>query len=199
MAAIALVATGTLAPALAEPQRLGLTGTPITPCAFEGWSNDLDETGLPVRAAPDRYATVIARLPPPVVLGLDEIAAVVRVTGYSDGWFRIDTAAFPTSTRDTGAPRREVFRGSGWVPAPTIKAQLAARSLRLRPDAKSPQVAALSGRRQARGGSFMFGPDGVGVRRLLSCQGNWVEAETELGRGWVERVCAEQLEACPAR
>jgi SH3-like domain-containing protein len=186
-------------PALAEPQRLRLTGTPVISCAFEGWSNDLDETGLPVRAAPDRYATVIARLPPPVVLGLDEIAVVVSVTGYSDGWFRIDEAAFPTSARGTGAPRREVFRGSGWVPAPTIKAQLAARSLRARPDARAPQVAALSGRRQSGGSSFAFGPDGVGVRRLLACQGTWVEAETELGRGWVERVCAEQLETCPAR
>ena len=73
-------------------RRLFLDGT--VECRFEGWSNDLDEKGQPVRAAPDAGATVVGRLPPPVGIGLDEVSVTVSVTGYRDGWFRIDTALF---------------------------------------------------------------------------------------------------------
>ncbi len=40
-------------------------------------------------------------------------------------------------------------------------------------------------------------PDMVAVKRLTGCQGKWVEAETEFGLGWVDKVCGRQLTGCP--
>ena len=60
------------------------------------------------------------------------------------------------------------------------------------PRADAPVRASLSGRR----GGFPLTPDGVAVRRLLGCRGAWVEADTEFGIGWVDRVCGRQLEPC---
>src|SRR5215213_5559047 len=150
-------------------------------CRFEGWSNDLDEKGQPVRAAPDAGATVVGRLPPPVGIGLDEVSVTVSVTGYRDGWFRIAEAGYSDEVQGVRVPRNRVVKATGWAPA-----------------REAATVAALSGFRSESGGRRVgFGPDGIAVKRLLACRGSWVEVETELGSGWVEKVCARQLGACP--
>jgi SH3-like domain-containing protein len=165
-------------------------------CRFEGWSNDLDEKGQPLRAAPDPTATVVARLPPPVGVGLDEVSVTVTVTGYRDGWFRIAEAGYSDEVQGVPVPRR-VARATGWVPAGGVKALIAAKELKSQPAREAATVAALSGFRSEGGRRVGFGPDGVAVKRLLSCRGAWIEVETELGTGWVEKVCARQLGACP--
>jgi SH3-like domain-containing protein len=78
------------------------------------------------------------------------------------------------------------------VPADRIKATLAADTLRAGPRANARVVASLRGTR----GGFPLTPDSVAVKRLVSCQGQWVQAETEFGTGWVSRVCGRQLERC---
>jgi hypothetical protein len=190
-AATGLCAQG--APASAEPASTRFKSGAAISCLFEGWSVDLDPTGLPVRFEPQNNAAQITRLPPPKVIGADEVAVLVRVTGFRDGWFQIDSAWFPGESRPGGGRAyAEVFKGQGWVPAGTIKATLASPALRVAPRANAPLRASLSGSR----GGFPITPDGVAVRRLLSCNGKWVEAETEFGTGWVDRVCAQQLSAC---
>jgi hypothetical protein len=192
-AAIAILAASG-GPAFAEPAATRFRTGAEMACLFEGWSVDLDPTGLPIRAEPGPQAQAIGRLPPPKVIGADEVAPLVRVTGYRDGWFQIDSAWFPGESRSTTVGSRpvDVFRGRGWVPAGTIKATLASTALRLAPRPNAPLRASLTGTR----GGFPITPDGVAVKRLLSCSGKWVEAETEFGTGWVDRVCAQQLSAC---
>jgi hypothetical protein len=180
--------------ARAEPVSMKQVTGPAVACAFKGWSNDPDPAGLPVRQNPDNASPSIARLPPPKVIGFDEFAVIVTVTGYKDGWFRISEAAFPDEAYPQGGNTgRPVFSGQGWVPAPTVKATLGSDVLRTAPRADAPRKASLKGTR----GGFPFTPDVVGVKRLMSCNGSWVEADTEFGLGWVAKVCARQLSACP--
>lgn len=177
-----------------EPLSMKALTGPAVACDFSGWSNDPDPSGLPIRQSPDPSAPPLGRLPPSKVIGADEFAVIVKVTGYKDGWFRIAEAAFPDEAYPQGGNTgRLVFSGQGWVPAPMIKATLGADQLRVAPRADAARKASLAGIR----GGFPFTPDVVGVKKLLSCQGRWVEAETEFGTGWVSKVCARQLSACP--
>ena len=154
--------------------------------------------GQPVRAAPNAAAEVVGRLPPPVRIGLDQLSVTVLVTGYRDGWFRTAEAAYSDEVQGVKVPRNAVVKATGWLPANGIKALLGAKELRARPQRDAPVIAALTGLRPDPGGGQVgFGPDGVAVKRLISCRGSWVEVETELGAGWVEKVCARQLSACP--
>ena len=104
-------------------------------CRFEGWSNDLDEKGQPVRAAPDAGAIVVGRLPPPVGIGLDEVSVTVTVTGYRDGWFRIAEAGYSDEVQGVRVPRNRVVKATGWVPAAGVKALIAAKELKQAPGA----------------------------------------------------------------
>ena len=165
---------------------------------FEGWSNDLDEKGQPVRAAPGASATVVGRLPPPVSVGLDELSVTVTVTGCRDGWFRVSEAGYSAEVQGVPVPRNRVVKATGWLPVAGIKALIASGELKAQPAREAPTIAALSGFRTEAGGARVgFGPDQIAVKRLLSCRGSWVEVETEFGRGWVEKVCARQLSTCP--
>jgi hypothetical protein len=194
LAAAALIGGGE---AEAQGRAAGAAPQGTVECRFEGWSNDLDQGGQPVRAAPDAAAAVVGRLPPPVSVGLDEVSVTVTVTGYRDGWFRIGEAGYSDEVQGVPVPRNRVVKAIGWVPARAVKALLAARELKAQPARDAATVAALSGlRRDAGGGQVGFAPDGVAVRRLIGCRGAWVEVETELGTGWVDKVCARQLGPC---
>lgn len=179
-----------------QSQRQRQLLAPVAACQFEGWSNETGEMGLPVRLTPEVEAIVISRLPPPVSRGLDEFAVTVSVVGWRPGWFKIDSAAFPPHAYGPGTPRREVFTGQGWVPSMAIKTQLAGAALKETPESNSRTIAALSGERVVGDSAFRFSPDTVAVREVLGCRGTWVHVDTELGRGWVARACAEQLGPC---
>lgn len=182
----------------AEPVSMNRILGPMVACSFEGWSNDPDPAGLPVRANPDPYAPSIGRIPPRKVIGLDEIAPTVQVDGYQDGWFRISGASLPTEADPNHTRMYTVFRGQGWVPSVMVKTALAATVLRTAPRANAARRASLQGSRpDGQGGSFPITPDMVAVKKLLSCKGNWVEVDTELGPGWVDKVCGRQLTGCP--
>lgn len=195
VAGAALLVQGGVAVAQQRPSAVpGRTaGAAVVACDFSGWSVDRDHFGLAVRYEPNEASAVLARLPPPKLIGPDEVAVLVRVTGYSKGWFRVGSAYFPAEADDSyGRQSATWFRGEGWVPADRVKATLASESLRAAPRANARVIASLTGTR----GGFPITPDGVAVRRLVSCQGQWVEAETEFGTGWVSRVCGRQLERC---
>lgn len=192
-AAVAFVAGLRTHPARGEPVSLKQVTGPSVACDFTGWSNDPDPGGLPIRQNPEPASPALGRLPPSKAIGADEFAVMIHVTGYKDGWFRIDHAAFPDEAYPRGGNTgRPVFTGQGWVPAPMVKATLGADVLRTGPRNNAPRKASLRGNR----GGFPLTPDGVAVKRLVSCQGSWVEAETEFGLGWVSRVCPRQLEGC---
>lgn len=196
IAAVA-VALAFAAPTVAQAQtpRGGRTpaATAVVSCDFQAWSVDRNLLGLVVRLEPNEASAALARLPPPRVIGVDEVAVILTVTGYSKGWFRIGSAFFPAEA-DEALARQSVswFRGEGWVPADSIKATLASDTLLAAPRRGAPVKATLRGTR----GGFPLTPDSVAVKRLVSCQGTWVEAETEFGTGWVARVCGRQLSTC---
>lgn len=187
----AAVAWGTTG-AMAEPLWARRVTAPVVSCQFEGWSNDPDPGGLPVRTEPAPDSPPLGRLPPPRVIGVDELAVLVRVNGYRDGWFRIDTAFFPAEADQNNRQSATVFRGAGWVPSAMVKATLGSDALMVAPRREAKRKASLTGKR----GGFPITPDTIAVKRLLSCNGTWVEADTEFGIGWVERVCARQLGSC---
>lgn len=193
----ALVAATMAMAAHAQSQRPRSTAPEAaTACRFEAWAHEVGESGLPVLAAPRAGTRSISRLPPPVSRGLDEFAVNVTVSGYSPGWFRIAEASFPPEAYGPGTPKRVVFQGQGWVPAATLKAQLASRELKAAPQTTARTIAPLGGTQRMGSGSIAFGPDGVAVRRLISCRANWVEVDTEFGIGWVAQVCGEQMDTC---
>src|SRR5215203_3861084 len=100
-------------------------------------------------------------------------------------------AGYSDEVQGVRVPRNRVVKATGWVPAAGIKALIAAKELKQAPARESATVAALSGFRSESGGRRVgFGPDGIAVKRLIACRGSWVEVETELGTGWVEKVCA---------
>ena len=177
---------------MAEPLWARRVTAPVVSCQFEGWSNDPDPGGLPVRTEPAPDSPPLGRLPPPRVIGVDELAVLVRVNGYRDGWFRIDTAFFPAEADSNNRQSATVFRGAGWVPSAMVKATLGSNDLMVAPRRDAKRKASLTGKR----GGFPITPDTIAVKRLLSCNGTWVEADTEFGIGWVERVCARQLGSC---
>jgi hypothetical protein len=170
--------------------------TPAAICQFEGWSNETGEAGLPVRLTPEATGQVIFNLPPPVTRGLDEFAVTVEVVGWRPGWFKIESAAFPPHAYGPGTPKRSVFMGQGWVPSIAINAQLAGPALKATPTNGSRTIATLKGERTVGDAVVQMSPESVAVRQLLACRGTWVHVDTELGRGWVARVCAEQLGPC---
>ena len=198
VAAACLLAATVPGTGKAEPVSMNRILGPMVACSFEGWSNDTDPGGLPVRANPDPYAPPIGRIPPRKVIGFDEIAPTLQVDGYQDGWFRISGASLPTEADPNHARMYAVFKGQGWVPSAMVKAALASSVLRTAPRADAPRKASLQGSRpDGQGGSFRITPDMVAVKKLLSCKGNWVEVSTEFGPGWVDRVCGRQLTGCP--
>ena len=179
----ALMLTALIGPAAAQG---------VASCLFEGWSAATDPMGGPVRARPDPAAPVVGRLPPPADSGVDRVAVAVTVTAYRDGWFRIGEASFSEEAGSAAG----LVDVAGWVTAEAVTAQLAGRDLRAAPQVSAPLVGPLTGFRREGRLTVLQGPEGVEGRRLLACRGMWVEAATELGRGWVERVCARQLGPC---
>src|SRR5215216_959826 len=118
----AAVILAMLACAAVHAQPARAPGDGAVECRLEGWSNDLDEKGQPVRASPDANAAVVGRLPPPVSVGLDELSVTVTVTGYRDGWFRVGEAGYSDEVQGVKVPRNRVVKATGWVPAAGIKA-----------------------------------------------------------------------------
>jgi hypothetical protein len=175
-----------LLPALAH------AGAP-SECLVEAFAG---ERGIEARAAPDAGAPVIARLPDPILVGDAEVAVAFTVTAHVPGWFRIEEAGFSDEVPHVAGGRR-VPLDRGWIPEGAVRTSLAAIALRSAPAEDAPVAARLQGLYRLPGTAFvLFGPEGVGLRRVVGCRGPFVEVETDMGRGWTDRICARQRSPC---
>lgn len=105
-----------------------------------------------------------------------------RIIGAQGGWFRITG----TDYGDYGdpLPRWRWFRGTGWVHGDQIGGQVMAGRLHIAPSERS------------RSRDYGKPADIVEIRRLLDCQGHWVKVEADIGTGWIDGLCNNQVTNC---
>lgn len=153
--------------------------------------------GIEARAAPSPEAPVVARLPDPVLVGDQEVAVSFTVTGHVPGWFRIEEAGFSDEVPFLAEGRHVPLDGPAWVPEEAVRTTIAGVTLRAKPDEAAPESARLQGLQRMPGAVFvLFGPEGVGMSRVAACRGTWIEAQTDMGRGWTQAVCSRQRSPC---
>lgn len=153
--------------------------------------------GIEARASPSPDAPVLVRLPDPVQVGDQEVAVSFTVTGHVPGWFRIEEAGFSDEVPFLAEGRRVPLDGPAWIAEEAVRTTIAGVTLRAEPDEAAPEAARLQGLQRMPGAVFvLFGPEGVGLARLSGCRGTWIEAETDMGRGWTQAVCSRQRSPC---
>lgn len=167
-----------------------------TRCDFHAWSKDPDPAGLNVRAAPRRDAPVVARLAGPRKIDGETFAVEFQVTGGKGGWLRIEGAEFA----DYGSGTVPVYAGPGWVAAALVDVSVEDERLRRSP---SDTAAIVDAARDLPDGSR----ETLALRRILACDGRWIEIEAEFlkgeekhgraARGWATRLCGNQVTTCP--
>ncbi len=169
---LALLAGGASAPA-----------APTHACDVHGWGSAAQTQ---VRASPSPGARLLGvlRQRPSEERGqeINGTYPEFRITGAQNGWFRITG----TDYGDYGdpPPRWRWFRGTGWVRGDQIGGQVMAGRLHQGPSEKS------------RSRPYGKEADMVTIRRLLDCQGLWVKIEADIGTGWIQGLCNNQVTTC---
>jgi hypothetical protein len=164
-------------------------------CAIRGYLNDPDPKGTNVRAAPRATAPVIGRLPPRAKMkDEDEIVGVeFEIIGSKDGWLLVRN------------PDRGEFKGPGWVSGRLVSFTIGSPKLLVAPADDAKVVASLQ-----HAGDSGIGPDSFEVKQVHGCQGHYAEVTVVLApsveappglskkpmRGWVGKVCSNQLTTC---
>lgn len=151
---------------------------------FEAWTLDRSKRGLAVRERPSGSARVIGHLADPE----EGMAAMVLVTGYREGWFRIAADDWtPANRRKAGQP------GIGWVPARSLMLDIYDPTLRAKPAADAPVAVRL---RETLLETRTDNP-GLKVHRLLACRDAWKRVSTNRGEGWARDTCGNPVTTCP--
>ena len=190
LAIICIVAQCAASAAFAQPvQTAG-----VTACAITGWSGDPDPAGLNVRAAPNKDAKVIGRIPAARDQAGDTYSAEFDIVGSRDGWLLIRNAHF--ADYGGGKGDQVVFVGPGWVFADKVRFLINSIDLHRSPGADAPVVAKLS----ARGGAS--GPDSANIDHVYGCSGAFAEIAVHMEhqsptRGWATGICSNQVTTCP--
>ena len=163
-------------------------------CAIRGYLSDRDPKGTNVRAAPRANAPVIGLLPPQSRLeNEDEIVGVAfEIIGSKDGWLLIQN------------PDRGALGGPGWISGRLVGFTIGSPRLLASPADNAKTVASLQF-----SGDEGVGPDSFEVRQVHACQGHFAEVTIRLApsikpqpgmdkplRGWVGKVCSNQLTTC---
>lgn len=165
-----------------------------SPCSIRGYLSDPDPKGTNVRAAPRANAPVVGLLPPRSGHeGDDEIVGVeFEIIGSKDGWLLIQN------------PDRGALAGAGWISGRLVGFTIGSPRLLASPADNARTVASL----QILGDEGV-GPDSFEVRQVHACQGHFAEVTIRLApsikappgiakplRGWVGKVCSNQLTTC---
>lgn len=165
-----------------------------TSCLVEAYAAG---RGVEARTMPEPDAPVAARLPDPLLVGDGEVAVAFTLTGHVPGWFRIAEAGFSDEVASVPGGRTVPLGVEAWVPEAAVRTTVSTLSLRAEPGEDAPVAARLQGLHRVPGGGFvLFGPEGVGLRRVTGCRGAWVRVETDMGAGWTDLACARQRTAC---
>jgi hypothetical protein len=179
---------------VARPARAGSPDqSGMSACALSGYTADPDPAGTNVRAAPRRDAPIVGKLPPPAD-DAEQQAPEFDIVGSRDGWFLMRNA------RQSGDKRRlkAIFSGSGWVAGNLVRFTINDPHLRAAPQDDAPELLHLSGERD----EGAWGPDSVEILHAHGCSGRFAEVtvktpDGKTGRGWVTRICSNQLTTCP--
>lgn len=144
-------------------------------CDMEAYLNNFDTFGTNIRSGPSNRASVILHAPG----GLEAIATV---TGFQDGWFRVEKLEQADSDHD------HVFfeNRRAWIHRSRLQIEVAAADSNLR--------------RQPRAGSRTIRRlDGQERVFLLGCAGKWAHIRTGTETGWLSPAgqCANPLTTCP--
>lgn len=178
----------------------------VMPCLIRGWAASESSMGTPVRAKPDDAAEIVGRLAPPVWGHFSEAAstegmrAEFDITGYTDGWFRIENATPPGTEYLDPPPEGHppTYSGMGWIRATEVRAAYANTRMPVPRLLQYPNVDAadfLPGEGASSPESNLDG-DGT-LTRLHACSANWgLTTARDFQRGWWRGICSNQVTNC---
>ena len=174
-----------------------LPGAPtMISCQVEGWSVDPDQTGVRVRAGPDRAARQLGRLPAFVRSGDGDYGPAFAITGAQHGWLRIADAR--DTWRPSDLPRRPVYAGVGWVHGSRLRLGIQSGAGRTAPAASAPLVVDIGRNWLSDYGKVIGGAD---------CRGKWGTGAYVIpagkpargarqGAAWFTNSCGDQRTTC---
>ena len=166
----------TLASLAATPAGVAAASAGPVACNLDAYLANADTRGTNVRSGPGTRAPVILR-------AVSDHDAIAAVTGFQDGWFRVEKLE-QTGTDDD----RVLLAGRhGWIHRSELHVDIAPAdpNLRQHPRADSPIVRRLYGEQE-------------GVV-LLGCVGAWAKVRVGADTGWLSPAgqCANPLTTCP--
>jgi SH3-like domain-containing protein len=146
-------------------------------CDLSAYVTDPDPNGANVRSAPNKSAPVVKTLP-----GASDI--VVKITGYSGGWFEISRA------ETVGDDEKVVFRGRGWIHSSLL-------GLSVGNNGYGPPALYAAPSKQSRVLKRLK-PDEDAIK-LLACKDDWAKVQSGDLTGWLasEGQCSNPLTTCP--
>jgi len=199
-------------PATAAP-----TGPPVraevppgpTSCDFDAWTSFRAKAPIAIRAEPAETAKMLGSLPVSTKVD-EEIGSVeFRVVEARSGWLRIDQATDPGGMDDKGEPLplRDVYQGTGWIPANAAQIGIQSALGYMRPDADSPVILDL-------GSDWLT--DMSDIQTIRACSGPWLlldyrvrrertptealldipDAAIRTDTAWFRGICANQYTTC---
>lgn len=160
--------------AFAEP---GEGAQATVPCNLSAYVTDPDPKGTNIRSAPNKGAPVVRT----VQAGG---GAVVKITGYSGGWFQISRA------ETVGDEEKTVFQGRGWVHSSLL-------GLDVGNNGYGPPGLYAAPSKQSRVLKRLK-PDEDAIK-LLACKDTWAKVQSGSQTGWLAREgqCSNPLTTCP--
>ena len=178
----------------------------VTLCQIRGWALSDSSAGTAVRKRPSDDAPIAGRLAGPYVSQDTDAAAIdgwraeFEVTGYKDGWFRIDKATPPGSRYGDDPPAKhpKTYSGTGWVRVAEVTGAYANTQMPVARLLQYPNVDAQAfqpgGKTADLDGNLSI--DGT-LMRLHACSGNWALTTSRDGqRGWWRGICSNQATNC---
>lgn len=178
----------------------------IMPCQLRGWAASDSSMGAAVRAAPDDAAVIVGRLAPPrwssvtEAASIDGIRAEFDITGYRDGWFRIENATPPGVVYGDPPPEGypPTYSGAGWIRVTEVRANYANTQMPVPRLLQYPHVDAADFEPGDDARSYSGDLDGDGtLMRLHACSGNWaLTTSRDSQRGWWRGTCSNQVTNC---
>jgi SH3-like domain-containing protein len=146
-------------------------------CDLSAYVTDPDPKGANVRSGPNKTAPVVKTLP-------SASETVVKITGYSGGWFEISRA------ETVGDDEKVVFEGRGWVHSSLL-------GLSVGNNGFGPPALYAAPSKQSRVLKRLK-PDEDAVK-LVACKDDWAKVQFGGLTGWLssEGQCANPLTTCP--
>jgi hypothetical protein len=155
----------------------------INLCWLNAFSIDTDPQGTNIRAAPDRNAPIITKIPGERDEAGNKIGPEFQVIGSVDGWLLIRQVTWAGYDLN----EKLIFNGLGWIAAGLVSFSAEDPWLRSAPRADASRVRGFSPDENAAPGLEVN--DAI-IKRVHHCSGSFVDVDLEApdgrkARGWV--------------